>query len=118
MRKQLLLSLLGLASFSGVEAQIKLNRKVVDTVPIRRVDPTIRPVGGTKIISNLNQPQRDVDFLNWNFEKGLTGWTKEGTAFNNQPTVRFAVTTQRINYQMEYNQGGSWRRLLEEYGHE
>ena len=121
MRKQLLLSLLGLASLSGAEAQIKLNRKVVDTLPIRQVDPTIRPAGGTKIISNLNQPQRDIDFPNWNFEKGLTGWTKEGTAFNNQPTVRFAVTTQRINYQMEYNQGGVggdyWKNMGMNNGH-
>lgn len=106
MKKQLLLSLLGLASLSGAEAQIKLNRKVVDTVPIRRLDPTVTPPAGTKIIANLNQPQRDVDFPNWNFERGLTGWTAEGTAFSNQPTIRFAVTTQRINYQMEYNQGG------------
>ena len=48
-----------------------------------------------------NRPPIRVDpslFLraNWDFTNGLTGWTKTGTAFNNQPTVGNNVTTARV----------------------
>ena len=49
---------------------------------------------------------KDVEFPNWDFEKGLTGWAKEGTAFNNQPTRDDNISTQRVLYNMEYNNGG------------
>ncbi len=49
---------------------------------------------------------KDVEFPNWNFEQGLTGWAKEGTAFNNQPTYGDNVATTRILSQMELNNGG------------
>jgi len=49
---------------------------------------------------------KDIEFPNWNFEQGLTGWAKEGTAFNSQPTRGDNISTQRILYNMEYNNGG------------
>ena len=49
---------------------------------------------------------KDIDLPNGNFENGLTGWTKEGTAFDNQPTFGDNVATTRILYQMELNNGG------------
>ncbi|MEQ1586037.1 MAG: hypothetical protein ABL895_09180 [Cyclobacteriaceae bacterium] len=49
---------------------------------------------------------KDVEFPNWNFEQGLTGWAKEGTAFDTQPTRGDNISTQRILYTMEYTNGG------------
>lgn len=49
---------------------------------------------------------KDVEFPNWDFEQGLTGWSKEGTAFNNQPTRGDNISTQRILYHMEYKNNG------------
>ena len=53
-----------------------------------------------------NEIVSNVEFPNWNFEQGLSGWAKEGTAFNNQPTRDDNISTQRIMYNMEYNNGG------------
>ena len=50
--------------------------------------------------------QKDINFPNWNFEDGLTGWSTEGTAFNNQPVYGDNVLTSRILYEMELNNGG------------
>lgn len=70
-----------------------------DTLP-----QVIRPILKTdSLVSNV---PKDVDFPNWNFEKGLTGWTKEGTAFNNQPTFGDNVVTTRILTNMELSNGG------------
>jgi hypothetical protein len=61
------------------------------------------------------------DFDNWNFEKGLRGWSKEGTAFNNQPTYGDNVLTERALTQMEYNKGGLggnfWKEMASPIGH-
>ncbi len=64
------------------------------------IQKVIKPPVLTEIVPN------DVDFPNWDFEKGLTGWTKEGTAFNNQPTFGDNVSTNRLLSQMELNNGG------------
>jgi len=49
---------------------------------------------------------KDTEFPNWDFEQGLTGWTKAGTAFNNQPVFGDNIVTTRVLYQMEFNSGG------------
>lgn len=49
---------------------------------------------------------KDTEFPNWDFEQGLTGWVKEGTAFNTQPTRGDNISTQRVLYHMEYNNNG------------
>jgi hypothetical protein len=59
----------------------------------------------------------DVDFDNWGFEKGLSGWTKEGTAFDNQPTWGDNVLTQRVLSFMEYNNGGLGGNFWKDMGY-
>lgn len=58
---------------------------------------------------------RDVDFDNWGFEFGLRGWTKEGTAFDRQPTAGYNVSVSRVLTKMELANGGVggdyWRDL-------
>ncbi len=69
---------------------------------------------GRPVLSEMRAPvatkdavyQKDVDFANWNFEDGLTGWSKEGTAFDTQPAFGDNVTTSRVLHQMELNNGG------------
>ena len=70
-----------------------------DTLP-----QVFRPILKTDSLAS-NVP-KDIDFPNWSFEKGLSGWTKEGTAFNNQPTFGDNIVTNRILTNMELNNGG------------
>ena len=88
-----------------IKAQIKvIDKKTTPTVPAVTSPARIgQPVNVTdpKLLAT-----KDIDFTNWNFEQGLTGWSREGTAFNNQPTFGNNIATQRILYKMEYNQGG------------
>lgn len=89
-----------------------VNTAVQPTAPVstnmQRTNDTIirvvRPVLKTDSLTSITI--KDVDFPNWDFEQGLSGWTKEGTAFNNQPTRGDNISTQRVLYQMEYNNGG------------
>jgi microsomal dipeptidase-like Zn-dependent dipeptidase len=71
---------------------------------------TERPLTVTDTVRNqILKPapaMRDVDFDNWGFEHGLTGWNKTGTAFDSQPTYGDNVGTERVLTAMEYNQGG------------
>lgn len=80
----------------------------------------------TPVVSTLKLPvatkdpvfQKDVDFPNWNFENGLTGWSKEGTAFDNQPVFGDNVITTRILRQMELNNGGVGGDYWKEQGYD
>lgn len=72
---------------------------IKDTLP-QVIKPTITNGTLTPLVT------KDVDFPNWNFEQGLSGWTKEGTAFNTQPTFGDNVATTRILNQMELSNGG------------
>jgi microsomal dipeptidase-like Zn-dependent dipeptidase len=69
-------------------------------VALGGVTPTIKPTTLTPVML------KDVEFDNWGFERGLTGWTKEGTAFDRQPTFGDNVLTTRVLTHMEFNQGG------------
>jgi hypothetical protein len=100
--KKLFFLLMSISTCVCTNAQIKVIDK--RTTPVAPVPSTIEaPV---KIANPRTLNTRDNDFPNWNFEQGLTGWSKEGTAFNNQPTFGHNIVTQRILYKMEYNQGG------------
>lgn len=45
-----------------------------------------RPTGIRANSQITTGPVRDVDFDNWDFEHGLRRWSREGNAFNNQPS--------------------------------
>lgn len=49
---------------------------------------------------------KDVEFDNWTFERGLSGWTATGTAFGSQPTRGDNVRSQRVLARMAYDRGG------------
>ncbi len=66
--------------------------------------PIIKPIITNGTLTTL--VTKDVEFPNWDFEQGLTGWGKEGIAFNNQPTRGDNISTQRVLYNMEYNNNG------------
>jgi microsomal dipeptidase-like Zn-dependent dipeptidase len=78
------------------------------TVIDRTRTPVRATVPGTTLKEAVLSPvvTKDIEFANWNFERALTGWTKVGTAFDNQPTYGENIATQRILYNMEYNNGG------------
>ena len=79
---------------------VKTNTPIIkDTLP-RVIKPIITDGTLTPLVT------KDVEFPNWNFEKGLSEWSKEGTAFNNQPTFGDNVATTRILSRMELNNGG------------
>ena len=68
--------------------------------PVRKSPSVITPTVLTPV------EIRDIDFANGSFENGLTGWTPEGLAFNDQPAFGDNVLTTRVLYQMELNNGG------------
>ncbi len=78
----------------------------------KRLPPVVKDTTSNvvkpQIITGVIQPaiQKDVEFPNWSFEKGLDGWTKEGNAFNSQPTFQDNIVTTRILSGMELNNGG------------
>lgn len=111
MSKYIPLGLIALFSAHSMSAQLEKPVKTlpvpvqtvpVQTVPVKTAPPvvTVNP----RVLTDLTA--RDVDFQNWGFEKGLVGWTAEGTAFATQPTVGYNIATQRVLYTMEYNNGG------------
>ena len=75
---------------------VKGNQPII----INEISPIIKVNTLTALVT------KDVEFPNWNFEKGLSGWGKEGTAFNSQPTSGDNITTQRILYSMDHNNNG------------
>ncbi len=77
-------------------------------VPTRTGPVVISPKTGGPIKPAVLTEQllKDVEFQNWGFENGLTGWTKSGTAFNNQPTFGDNVFVPRIRPEMEFANGG------------
>ena len=81
-------------------ATAKTKFPIIKDTPLQVIKPIITDGTLTPMVT------KDVEFPNWNFEQGLTGWGKEGTAFNNQPTFGDNVATTRILYQMELNNGG------------
>ena len=102
-RKKLFFLLTLISSSLITLAQIKVIEK--KTVPVAPNTTTIgQPQVRTANLKTLTT--KDIDFPNWNFEQGLSGWSTEGTAFNNQPTFGYNIVTQRILYKMEYNQNG------------
>jgi hypothetical protein len=49
---------------------------------------------------------------NWNFEQGLTGWTKTGTAFDHQPTYGNNISLSRGGFDGKMPLGGTyWRNV-------
>ncbi len=49
---------------------------------------------------------------NWNFDPGLTGWTKTGTAIDHQPTFGNNVTLSRGGFARKMPLGGTyWREV-------
>jgi len=52
--------------------------------------PTQPLPGGTHV------PRPDLKLDNWGFERGLSNWTKTGSAFNDQPTLGDNVAAHRI----------------------
>src|SRR4051812_79522 len=99
--KKIIQTLAGIVLLITTQGQVEKLQKPLskaDTIPTIKRDAGVKPV----TINVL----RDIDFDNWGFEKGLAGWTKEGTAFNNQPTLGDNVASQRVLWFMEYNNGG------------
>lgn len=71
-----------------------------------RTVATTLPVAPIKTAVLQSVVSKDVDFGNWGFEDGLNGWTKDGIAFDHQPTFGDNVATTRVLTKMEYSAGG------------
>ncbi len=67
---------------------------------------TASPVTPVKAAALQAAVLKDVEFGNWGFEDGLNGWTKDGTAFDHQPTFGDNVSTTRVLTKMEFSAGG------------
>lgn len=66
-------------------------------------------------------PLPPIQFDNWGFEHGLSGWEKTGDAFNHQPTFGDNVTMDRVTNSTQYYKmplgGDYWRKLGFPIGH-
>jgi microsomal dipeptidase-like Zn-dependent dipeptidase len=92
--------------------------------PAQQPKPSDQPVSLQERIPTQVDPRRLSEMMlpSWDFENGLNRWTKEGTAFDNQPTLGDNVVAERVRHDMNLASGGIggdyWKRIPYPVGHQ
>ncbi|HFE44551.1 MAG TPA: hypothetical protein ENJ18_03520, partial [Nannocystis exedens] len=90
------------------------------SMPKPALPPSALPMPGMKPGTKPIDPSLLDKLPNWGFERGLSGWERSGTAFNNQPTYRDNVVASRVvnRSPVKVKVGGDyWQDLAFPIGH-